>query len=202
MGGTQEVSQEIEDAVVDEEALVTTDAQEEVQEVPGEGVEEGDRALPPSPVALGGAPVLEGSSAGAPDASRPTCPRPPSPALRRPPGRASLHSLADPHTGGLMYKVRLDAATLALPGESPSSAIARLQSALGAVFSAAWHGYAALHPAPGRGRLGTRDPRLHPEETCRGFLTAWQRCGCDAYSLDRELGLRVDWARVRARFLR
>ena len=101
-----------------------------------------------------------------------------------------------------MYKVRLDVAALAQTGESPSSAIARLQGALGAVFSAAWHGYAALHPAPGRGRLGARDPRLHPEETCRGFLLAWQRCGCDAYALDRELGLRVNWANVRARFLR
>ena len=100
-----------------------------------------------------------------------------------------------------MYKVRLTAATLAQPDETPNSAVARLQGALGAVFSAAWHGYAALHPAPGRGRLGTRDPRRHPEETCRGFLRAWRRCGCDAYALDRELGLCVDWANVRAKYL-
>ena len=101
-----------------------------------------------------------------------------------------------------MYKVRLDVAALAQTGESPSGTIVRLQGALGAVFSAAWHGYAALHPAPGRGRLGTRDPRRHPEETSRGFLDAWQRCGYDAYALDRELGLRVNWAEVRARFPR
>ena len=179
-----------------------TGAQAEVQEFPREDVEEEVPALRPALPTHGGVPAPSGSAGDDTDASRTARLHPPSPALFRPPGQAFLDSLSDPRTGGHMYKVQLGGAAGALTGESPSGTIVRLQGALGAVFSAAWHGYAALHPAPGRGRLVVRDPRRHPEETCRGFLDAWQRCGYDAYALDRELGLRVNWADVRARYLR
>ena len=179
----------------------TLGVQEEVQVAQEEVMDEEALAPRSSPAAHDEVPAPSGSAGGGTGTSRTVGSRPTSPALRRPPGRALLHSLSDPRNGGPMYKVRLTAATLDQPGEAPSSAVARLQGTLGAVFSAAWHGYAALHPAPGRGRLGTRDPRRHPEETCRGFLSAWQRWGYDAYAMDRELGLSVDWARVRAMYL-
>ena len=68
------------------------------------------------------------------------------------------------------------------PGESPNALVARMQTELGAVFSAVWHGYAAQHPIEGKGGKGRSvgNPRLHEESTCRAFLDQWRRAGYDA----------------------
>eukprot|EP00959_Pyramimonas_sp_CCMP1952_P115375 2411601-Pyramimonas_sp.AAC.1 len=44
-------------------------------------------------------------------------------------------------------------------------------------------------------------PALNPEATCRNFLDAWKRCGFDAYELDRQLDVRVDWDEQRAKWM-
>ena len=63
-----------------------------------------------------------------------------------------------------MYKVRLGGVDLDQAGESPNGTVARLQKVLGAVFSAAWHGYTALHPVPGKGH-SKGDPGRNPVGT-------------------------------------
>ena len=88
--------------------------------------------------------------------------------------------------------------------ETPNRFIARMQRELGATFNAIWHEYAARFPACGKGGRGrdTADPSAHDVSTCRGFMEAWRRAGYDAYAMNVEHDLGVDWDEIRRRFIR
>ena len=104
-----------------------------------------------------------------------------------------------------MYRRPLSRINLDMrPGETPNDLVARMQSELGAVFNAVWHGYAARHPTGGKGGKGRAavDPQRHDASTCRAFLEAWRGAGFDAYAMNDEHRLGVDWADIRRRFLR
>ena len=99
-----------------------------------------------------------------------------------------------------MYKEFLGGVELDCFGETANQKVARLQVVLGGVFNAVWHGYTALHPVRAKG-CPKGNPHLNPEATCKGFLDTWKRCGFDAYEMDRQLSMNIDWGEVRAKWM-
>eukprot|EP00959_Pyramimonas_sp_CCMP1952_P065227 1361714-Pyramimonas_sp.AAC.1 len=58
-----------------------------------------------------------------------------------------------------------------------------------------WHSWvkrAALRQGASGGHES--NPKLNAPQTCADFLEAWSNAGHDAYQMDRELGLGVNWA--------
>ena len=106
-----------------------------------------------------------------------------------------------------MYRYRLSQVNLdPRPGESPNAFVLRMQKQLGAVFNAIWHGWATQHPPdppPGKGRprYVPVDPNAHEASTCRNFFLAWRAAGYDAYAMNDEHRLGVNWDSIRARYL-
>ena len=126
------------------------------------------------------------------------------------PGRSApsrLDSLVDPVAGGPMYRHRLSQVHLDLqPGETANQLVTRMQKELGAVFNAIWHGWASQNPPePPAGKGGKRyapvDPSAHDASTCKAFFLAWRASGFDAYAMNDEHHLGVDWDAIRGRYL-
>eukprot|EP00959_Pyramimonas_sp_CCMP1952_P108468 2268053-Pyramimonas_sp.AAC.1 len=78
--------------------------------------------------------------------------------------------------------------------EPAQEKISRLQKTLGGAFNGVWVAW-VRRAAVRQGTVETvkNDPKLNSAQLCSAFLQAWGNAAYDAYKMDRDLGLRVDW---------
>eukprot|EP00959_Pyramimonas_sp_CCMP1952_P154380 3229742-Pyramimonas_sp.AAC.1 len=95
--------------------------------------------------------------------------------------------------GTPMHMCPVDKADVSRDELAPDK-ISRLQKTLGGAFDGVWGAWVKRAASRQGGPCAKLDPELNSAQLRNDFLQAWSRAEFDAYKMDREYKLHVDWS--------